>query len=64
MSASHADPEPDPIAAAVATLIGVSVPAACRPGVTANLAILAHHAVIVRAAAAPPRTEAAEVFTA
>jgi hypothetical protein len=64
MTIKDARAEPDPLAAAVATLINVSVPAACLAGVTANLAILAHHAAIVRAVAAPPRTEAAEVFRA
>ena len=50
------------LAAAGFALIEVAIPAACAPGVLANLAILARHAAITRAAPVDPGMEAAEVF--
>ncbi|HEU0065754.1 MAG TPA: bile acid:sodium symporter family protein [Sphingomonas sp.] len=44
---------PDAIAAA-ADARGLSIPAACMPGVVANLAILDHHAATLRAPPPPP----------
>ena len=45
-------------------LVGAPVPPDCRAGVTANLAVLAQHLAIVRAADLPATIEAAEVFEA
>ena len=45
-------------------LIDMVVPPECLPGVRANLAVLAGHLAIVRAADVPGATEAAEVFRA
>ena len=50
------------LSAAGFALIEVAVPPACVPGVVANLAILARHAAITRAAPVDPGIEAAEVF--
>jgi hypothetical protein len=50
------------LAIAAQALVEVPIPEACQPGVIANLAILAGHAAIVRAAPVDPRLEAAEVF--
>ena len=51
-----------PLAIAAQALVEVPITEACRPGVIANLAILAGHAAIVRAAPVEPRLEAAEIF--
>jgi hypothetical protein len=50
--------------AAAWALVGAPIPPDCRAGVTANLAVLAQHLAIVRAADVPATTEAAEVFEA
>ena len=63
MTAAAADPaEIAALAAAGFALVEVPIPPACAPGVAANLAILARHAAIARAAPVDPRIEAAEVF--
>ena len=63
MTTAAADPaEISALAAAGFALVQVPIPAACFPGVVANLAILARHAAIARAAPVDPRIEAAEVF--
>jgi hypothetical protein len=56
--------DPDEVRAAAWALVGVTIPAACAAGVKANLAIIARHVEIVRAADANPALEAADVFRA
>jgi len=51
-------------AEAAFALIDMVIPPDCLPGVTANLAVLAGHLAIIRAAVVPGLTEAAEVFRA
>jgi hypothetical protein len=66
MALEHKDPDNgvDEVRAAAWSLVGVTIPADCAPGVKANLAIIGRHVEIVRAADIDPALEAAEVFQA
>jgi len=62
MSTGSTEEDATALSAAGFALIEVAVQPACVPGVVANLAIIARHAAITRAAHVDPRIEAAEVF--